>query len=68
MLGKVSSGIYGFDQVIDLLRLGDNVVWQVDSPFEYRRMVDPYVKQAILDHRQLIYIRFGRHEPMITDE
>ena len=28
---KVSTGLKGFDQVIDNLRLGDNVVWQADS-------------------------------------
>ena len=28
---RVSTGIPGFDQVIDQFRLGDNVVWQVES-------------------------------------
>jgi len=64
---KVSTGIKGFDKVIDDLRLGDNVVWQVDAIADYKKMVDPYVEQALKDKRNLIYLRFGSHEPLITD-
>jgi len=34
---KVSTGLKGFDQVIDHLRFGDNVVWQVDSLSGYKK-------------------------------
>ncbi len=39
---KVSTGLEGFDQVIDYLRFGDNVVWQVDSIQGYKKMVDRF--------------------------
>lgn len=64
---KVSTGLKGIDQAIDRLRLGDNVVWQVDSIASYKRMVSPYVEQAKLDGRKLIYVRFANHEP-VTEE
>jgi hypothetical protein len=64
---KVSTGLKGFDQVIDNLRWGDNVVWQVDSISDYKKMVEPYVCQAKLDKRRLVYVRFGRHEPIVDD-
>lgn len=64
---KVSTGLSGFDQVIDNLRLGDNVVWQVDSASDYKKMVDPYVAQAKTDKRSLVYVRFGSHEPIVED-
>ncbi|WP_036937918.1 PEP/pyruvate-binding domain-containing protein [Pseudobacteroides cellulosolvens] len=64
---KVSTGLLGFDQMIDKLRLGDNVVWQVDSVEDYRKMVEPYVTQAKLDKRNLVYVRFGRHEPIVSE-
>ncbi len=64
---KVSSGLKGFDQMIDYLRLGDNVVWQVDSADDYRIMVEPYVAQARADGRKLIYVRFGNHAPLLRD-
>ena len=63
---RVSTGSSGFDKVIDGLRLGDNVVWQVDSVADYREMVDPYVAQARADGRRLVYVRFGSHERLVT--
>lgn len=62
---RASTGLMGFDKVIDNLRLGDNVVWQVDSVSEYRKMVDLYITQAMLEKRRLVYVRFGIHESLI---
>lgn len=67
MHDKVCSGLVGFDQMIDHLRLGDNVVWQVDSVADYRTVVEPYLAQGKLDGRNLVYIRFGSHEPLVQD-
>ncbi|NLT13765.1 MAG: pyruvate kinase, partial [Clostridiales bacterium] len=64
---RASTGLQGFDQVIDTLHLGDNVVWQVDSASDYKRMVDPFVEQAKLDRMDLVYVRFGDHEPLLAD-
>ncbi|TLS52701.1 pyruvate kinase [Paenibacillus antri] len=65
--GKASTGLPGFDQVIDMLRLGDNVVWQVDSTEDYQRLVAPYIEQSLRDERRLVYVRFGKHEPVIGE-
>ncbi|KKK37731.1 pyruvate kinase [Mesobacillus campisalis] len=65
---KASTGISGFDKVIDMLRLGDNVVWQVDSLEHYKKMVQPYVDQALRDNRKIVYVRFGSHEPVIPNK
>ncbi len=65
---KVSTGLKGFDAAIDHLRLGDNVVWQVNSIHSYKEMVFPYVEQAIADHRKLIYVRFGTQEPILEEQ
>jgi len=64
---RVSTGSKGFDQTIDNLRLGDNVVWQVDQVLDYKKMVEPYVAQAKLDKRKLVYVRFGIHEPILEE-
>ncbi|MDG5786152.1 PEP/pyruvate-binding domain-containing protein [Evansella sp. AB-P1] len=64
---KVSTGLTGFDQAIDKLRLGDNVVWQVDSIEDYKKVVQPYVEQAKRDNRKMIYVRFGQHEPILEE-
>ena len=68
MGNKVSTGISGFDQIIDMLRLGDNVVWQVQSVEDYIRVVTPYIRQAKADGRRLVYFRFGRHMPLMAEE
>lgn len=57
----------GFDPVIDYLRLGDNVVWKVETVDDYKHMVDPYVTQARADKRNIVYVRFGNHEPVVAD-
>ena len=53
MLDTVSTGISGLDHVIDSLRLGDNVVWQVTDLSEYRQVVRPYLRQALQEYRIL---------------
>jgi hypothetical protein len=65
---RVSTGIKGFDQMIDNLRLGDNVVWQVDTVANYKRMAEPYIEQAIMDNRRIVYFRFGNYEPLIEEK
>ncbi|MDO5424794.1 MAG: PEP/pyruvate-binding domain-containing protein [Eubacteriales bacterium] len=67
MSREVSTGMPGIDRAIDKLRLGDNVVWQVDTLSDYRKIVEPYVRQAMADGRELYYIRFGTHDPVIRN-
>jgi len=66
-LERASTGLEGLDQVIDQLRIGDNVVWQVDDLASYRKMAAPFVERAIRDGRRLVYVRFGRHEPVLDE-
>ena len=66
---RASTGIAGLDAVVDGLRLGDNVVWQVDSLEDYRRVVVPFVRRAREEGRRLVYVRYGRHAPVLgTDD
>jgi len=62
-----STGIDGFDAVVNGLRKGDNIVWQVDSIEDYRHYVTPYIDRAVAEGRNIIYIRFAQHEPLIDD-
>lgn len=65
--GRIGTGLLGLDSVIDGLRLGDNVVWQVDEVDDYRPMVDAFVARTLADGRRLVYVRFGDHEPLVDD-
>ena len=62
-MNTVSTGINGLDQVIDKLRLGDNVVWQVDSLDDYRKIVNPYIEQAVKDNRRIFIYVLGLMSP-----
>jgi len=65
---RVSTGISGLDEMIDNLRLGDNVVWKVDSVLNYKKLVGIYVSAALADNRKVIYVRFGIHEALLNDD
>ena len=65
---RVCSGIPQMDECFDNIRLGDNVVWRVDNLEQFKLFVKPYVQQAIADKRNLIYIRFATHEPLLEEQ
>ena len=64
---KVKSGIPEMDEALDHIRLGDNVVWRVSDLSEFRLFMEPYVRQAKADKRNIIYFRFASHEPLVED-
>ena len=61
----VTSGLIALDHVLQGLRLGDNVVWQVDSLDDYRYFAEPFARQAIRDGKRCIYLRFAPHAPIL---
>ena len=46
--------------------MGDNVVWQVDSLYDYEQFVLPFANSAMKEGRRLVYIRFATHEPLLA--
>lgn len=56
---RASTGIPGLDETVDGLRLGDNVVWQVDDPGDFTLVVEPFVTRALADGRRVVHVRFG---------
>ena len=64
---RVSTGLAGLDEVLDDLRIGDNVVWRVSQLDDYRRFVLPFLDAAARSGRQVLYLRFGEHPPIIED-
>lgn len=62
---RIECGIRQLDEALDNIRLGDNVVWQVSNLEEFSKFANPFIKQALKDNRNLIYINFGQHEPLI---
>ncbi len=64
----ICSGIPEFDQAIDSIRLGDNVVFRVSDLDEFHLFLDPYLKQAVKDGRNIIYVRFASHPPLVDPD
>src|SRR5690606_6312206 len=62
---RVSTGLPGLDEVLAGLRIGDNVGWRVSDLDDHRRFVLPFLDAAADAGRQIIYLRFGEHPPII---
>lgn len=64
---SVSTGWESLDTIIDHLRPGDNVVWQVDAIDDYQRLVTDFVNCALTNNKRVVYLRFARHLPMLEE-
>ena len=64
---KICSGYPQMDRILDYIRLGDNVVWQISELDEFRMFAEPFARRAVSDGRNVIYIRFAQHEPVLKD-
>lgn len=64
---RVKSGIPEMDAALDNIRLGDNVVWRVPELAQFKLFMEPYIRQAIADKRNIIYFRFASHESLLED-
>lgn len=64
---RVSTGYAELDNILDGLRIGDNVVLKVESIEDYRYFVQPFVDQALKDGRSINYLRFGDHLPLLGE-
>ncbi len=61
----VSTGMPSLDEVLQGLRGGDNVVWEVDSIEDYLPVIGPLCAEARRLGQRLIYFRFARHAPLL---
>ena len=59
---KVSTGIPVIDHLIDGLRWGDNVVWQVTTPVEYFWLVSHFIHEAVKQGVDIYYVHFLPYE------
>ncbi|MBN2029578.1 PEP/pyruvate-binding domain-containing protein [bacterium] len=60
-----STGLPEIDQLFQGVRLGDNIVWQVDSIDDYVHFVHPFCLEAKREKRPLIYFRFADHPSVL---
>ena len=67
-LPRVGTGISGLDEILNFLRMGDNVVFQVDDIADYKRFVDPYIATALSRGQRIVYMRFAGHAPLLEPQ
>ncbi len=60
------TGFKELDGIIQELRMGDNVVWQVENLECFRVFVNSFVNQNATKNKKIIYFRYSRHEPLIN--
>lgn len=65
---RILCGLPSLDTLLDNIRLGDNVVWQVSDMEEYLFFVRPYCEQALADGRNLIYMHFTGHPYLLEKD
>jgi len=64
---EASTGVKGLDDVVNRLRIGDNVVWQVDDLASYRYLAKNFVENALKEGHRIVYLRFASHTPILDD-
>ncbi len=63
-----STGIPGLDRLLKGLIAGDNLVWQVAAIEDFTPFVVPYCQHTLSQGKEIVYFRFGRHEPLVPAE
>ncbi len=63
-----STGLPEIDQLFQGVRLGDNIVWQVDSIDDYIHFVHPFCVEVKREKRHLIYFRFADHPSVLPKD
>ncbi len=65
---KIKSGLPGMDELLNYIRMGDNVVWSVSDLEDFKFFAVPFVKQAVKDGRNLIYMHFAGQKPLLEPQ
>jgi hypothetical protein len=67
LFSKIESGFPGLDRAVDSIRLGDNVVWQIDDVSGYSRFALAFAREAVARGRRVAYVRFARHPEIVPE-
>ena len=62
------TGIASLDELLRGVALGDNIVWQVESPDDYRAFAVPFAEASLREGHATIYFRFGRHAALLPPQ
>jgi pyruvate,water dikinase len=61
----INSGLIQLDELLQRLRSGDNIVWQVDRLEDYPYFAQAFAEQVIKDGFQCVYLSFAPHNTIL---
>ncbi|MCS3923163.1 PEP/pyruvate-binding domain-containing protein [Methanosalsum natronophilum] len=62
---SITTGIQQMDHILHYLRLGDNVVWKIESIGDYKYFATSFIKSGIENGYKCVYVRFAPHDPIL---
>ncbi|MCX7793728.1 MAG: helix-turn-helix domain-containing protein [Thermodesulfovibrionales bacterium] len=65
---RISSGIGDLDLLIDYLRIGDNVVWEIDSGTSHEIFLYNFIKETTKNKERVYYISFNKSPQSLLNE
>ena len=65
---QISSGLPGLDHIVGGVLAGDNIIWQVDAVEDVLPFIAPFCQHATKTGKKLIYFRFAKHKPLVSEE
>lgn len=63
-----STGLPHLDRTLQGLLPGDNLVWEIESVPHYQYFVEPFVREAKKQGKELVYFHFSGEAPLLGDE
>ncbi|MHA1646551.1 MAG: hypothetical protein ACTSVL_03165, partial [Promethearchaeota archaeon] len=60
-----STGMADFDDIIEGLYPGDNLLIKIDKIEEYRPIVKSFLQNSVEQKRKIVYFRFSQYESLI---
>lgn len=68
MDSNFSSGIPALDEILQGVREGDNIVFQVDKIEDYIHFANGFSLYALEKKQEIIYLRFAQHACLLTEK
>lgn len=65
---QLSTGLPALDTILQGVRPGDNIVWQVDSIDDYVPFIEPLIKNTKNKGSRLVYFHFAKHKELVRKD
>ena len=67
-LEKIKTGLVGLDNILQNVRQGESVVWQISDNEDYEYFAGHFAAQGIKEGHNVIYFRFSDYSPILEPQ